>query len=251
MSGSAAHPASDSLRAVVGSNPENSPLQPLPHADRSSTPSSSLRAQRLEHFFLHSFNVIDHLISQSHRPPTEEEVRDALKTMEIHVRRFEKETKETSDSGIGSSIHSNSQDGPAPRQTHHQVSLVEEKVVPGSVVHWYRHWIWKWAVPQLSTEHQYVCHGHKNTTNGAGTGSSSENQSDNQLSNKKRKYNGGQEDQGKDGGLKDSTSGTDTSLQGRAIELRLACPFFKRNPARHFQHQPCMLHWPNTARLKL
>ncbi|KAI0447899.1 hypothetical protein F4803DRAFT_498094 [Xylaria telfairii] len=248
MFGSAAHSASDSLRAVTGSNPENSSLQQLPSIDGSSTPSSSFCAQRLEYFFLHSFNATDHLVSQSHRPPTEEEVRDALKTMETHVRRFE---KETADSGIGTSIHSNSQDSLASRQTHRQVTLVEEKLVLNSVLHWYRNWIWKWAVPQLSTEHQYVCHGHKNTTNGVGAGSSSGSQSGSQSSKKKRKYDGGQEEQGKDGGVKDSTSATYTSPQGRTIELRLACPFLKHNPTRYFQHQPCMLHWPNTARLKL
>ncbi|KAI1345376.1 hypothetical protein F5Y01DRAFT_66208 [Xylaria sp. FL0043] len=33
-------------------------------------------------------------------------------------------------------------------------------------------------------------------------------------------------------------------------KLRLACPFFKRNPAKYVDQMFCLHHWPNTSRLK-
>ncbi|TRX88392.1 hypothetical protein FHL15_010705 [Xylaria flabelliformis] len=222
---SSALSTSDSLRAVAGSNSDYCSLQ-----QRSAVPESNLRDERLQYFFLNSFNVIDHLANEA-GPPTEEEVREALKSMRKHVAGYQRQAND--DSGIGTSIHSHSEDGSASGQVQRQESHVKKKrIALDEIVAWYRQWLWRWAVPCSSAQDQNVHHGQNVTANNARPGSSSKTQCDDKSNNKKRKFDGNQEHQGKDRGAKESTRNEHPSSKDRARRLRLACPFLKRNPMR-------------------
>ncbi|KAI0147764.1 hypothetical protein GGR57DRAFT_475802 [Xylariaceae sp. FL1272] len=244
MAESAEQSALGSLRAGVGSGSRDSQPSRIHQFDpiRSSMPPSSLRSQRLEHFFTHSFNVTDHLNSQSGTVPDQQDIRDALGTTEIHSGKF---AKESADSGIGTSIHSDGEDSATSPRVPHRISGVRDgEFILYAVVRWYRRWIWEWAVPQNTS------HGYDNLEDHTGKEYTLQNQADNKSSNKKRKHDDDQEKQGKDNAPTESTGASYISRQDRARKLRLACPFLKRHPMEYFQHQPCLLHWPNTARLK-
>ncbi|GAW13615.1 hypothetical protein ANO14919_030020 [Xylariales sp. No.14919] len=114
-----------------------------------------------------------------------------------------------------------------------------------SVSQWYRDWLRRWASSELPNQDGEE---HQTTT---GTASSGRSQSHQQQRRDKRKRQDGDRDSERhDGNKRRGGSDQSPATMSEDEKLRLACPFFKRNPMKYIDCQFCLHHWPNTSRLK-
>ncbi|KAI0096399.1 hypothetical protein GGR51DRAFT_567221 [Nemania sp. FL0031] len=114
-----------------------------------------------------------------------------------------------------------------------------------AITRWYQDWLIRWASGKAANEEG---EGYQTTT--TGTASSGSAQPPRRETNKRKRQNRKGDSSKDDEDGRDSEDKSQTTGNSSDSELRLACPFYKRNPARYVSHQYCLHHWPNTHRLK-
>ncbi|KAI0426768.1 hypothetical protein F5Y09DRAFT_50773 [Xylaria sp. FL1042] len=113
-----------------------------------------------------------------------------------------------------------------------------------SIWRWSQDWVARWASRALP--HQEG----DNYGSTSGTVSPNSEQSQQQQQRKDKRKRKDEKQEPGPGRGHGGSDGQPTVKKSRDEKLRLACPFFKRNPMKYAGRRFCLHHWPNTSRLK-